>query len=60
MASVEPIDISSSDSDDSDFWEDIDNYRGDDSPARDAASSINDGMPQSQASSSRPNSTGSA
>lgn len=57
MASVEPIDISSSDTDDSDFWE-IDNYRGDDSPVRDTASSINDGMPQSHASSSRPNSTG--
>lgn len=69
MASVEPIEISSSDndndndndsdSDNSDIWEDIDNYK-DDSPIRDTASSINDGIPQSQASSSRPNATGSA
>lgn len=58
MASVEPIDISSTDSDDdSDLWENIENYR-DDSPVRDTASSINDGIPQSQASSSRPNSIG--
>ena len=56
MASAEPIDISSSDSDDSDLWE-IDNYR-EDSPSRDTATTINGGVPPSQASSSRPKSAG--
>ena len=42
---------------DSDFRE-IDNYR-DDSPLRDTATTINDRVLPSQASSSRPNSTGS-
>ncbi|XP_057804348.1 helicase-like transcription factor CHR28 isoform X2 [Salvia miltiorrhiza] len=53
----DPIDISSSDSEDSDLWEILDNYR-DESPVRDTAISINDGIPPSQASSSRPKSTG--
>ncbi|XP_042050150.1 helicase-like transcription factor CHR28 isoform X1 [Salvia splendens] len=56
MASAEPIDISSSDSDDSDLWE-IDNYR-DDSLGRDTATTINGGVPPSKASSSRPMSAG--
>ncbi|KAG6436994.1 hypothetical protein SASPL_101901 [Salvia splendens] len=59
MASADHIGIASSDSDysdsDSDFRE-IDNYR-DDSPLRDTATTINDRVPPSQASSSRPNST---
>ncbi|KAL1545370.1 helicase-like transcription factor CHR28 isoform X1 [Salvia divinorum] len=59
MASADHIDITSSDSDysdsDSDLRE-IDNYR-DDSPVRDTATTISDGVPPSQASSSLPNST---
>lgn len=47
MASADPIDISSTDSDDPDFLE-IDNYR-DDSPVRDTDSSINDGIHPSMA-----------
>ncbi|KAH6832386.1 SNF2 domain-containing protein / helicase domain-containing protein / zinc finger protein-like protein [Perilla frutescens var. hirtella] len=57
MASAEPIDISSTDSEDSDLWE-IEHYKGDDSPIRDTVSSINNEILPSRAFSPRHNFTG--
>lgn len=57
MDSAIPIDISSTDSEDDSDLKEIDNYR-DDSPLRDSASSLQDGIFPSGASSSHPNSTG--